>query len=81
MTDFQFQMQTWGYSVLGSRLDFAANVCESRWNDDTYLRGVNMTYWDADRKYLDTVTFNGGRCPEKFALWWVCEHERRDDVA
>lgn len=81
MTDFKFQMQIWGYSVLGRVTDFTANVCESRWAEGTYLRGINMTYWDADRKYLDTVTFNGGQCPEKFALWWVCEHERRDDAA
>ena len=81
MNDYQFQMQIWGYSVLGDVNDFATNVCESRWDDGKRLRGINMLYWDADRKYLDTVTVNGGQCPDKYALWWVCEYERRDYAA
>lgn len=69
LTEFEFQLMVWGYAVSGIG-DISVRISE-RYKVHLYAT------WDEDDKYLNTVKLNGKRPPDKFALWWVGEHERR----
>lgn len=76
MTDFEFMIKVWGYAVSG-RSDLTVAVSEARSAaPDYWLLDPN---WDRKADYLTTVRVKGGTAPEKFALWWVCEHLRRHE--
>lgn len=68
MTNFEIQMRVWGYAVEGVG-DFSTRIAEPGWSQDE-------TMWDAPET-LETVTLNGQRPADYYALWWVCEHIRR----
>lgn len=77
--DYSFQMLMYGYHVTGGCGDVAAMSAEIREhaNEKMCCMLHGSVGWDWDVEYLATVRINGEAPSEKFALWWVCEHQRR----
>jgi hypothetical protein len=72
LQQFKVQMLTWECALLGEQ-DFTASVAETG-------EAMFTVAWDQPDT-LRAVQINGGPPPEFYALWWACEHLRRQHAA